>query len=71
MVGCTDVMIGLTAAEGCFLRLYYPSVLKDAYVKLLYSCNFNFYSLSLFHRHLYPVGEFSKLGKLGSTRKVF
>lgn len=31
VVGCTDVMIGLTAAEGCFLRLYYPSVLKDAY----------------------------------------
>ena len=32
VVGCTDVMIGPNTAEGCFLRLYYPSVLKDAYV---------------------------------------
>ena len=33
VVGCTDIMIGGPNKEdGCFLRMYYPSQIKDTYV---------------------------------------
>lgn len=32
VVGCTDLMIGPSQEDGCFLRIYYPSQLKDTHV---------------------------------------
>lgn len=34
VVGCTDIMVGSNTEDGCFLRLYYPSQLNDAYVSI-------------------------------------
>ncbi|XP_057378526.1 platelet-activating factor acetylhydrolase-like [Daphnia carinata] len=31
VVGCTDLMIGPSQEDGCFLRIYYPSQLKDTH----------------------------------------